>query len=655
MPDDSNQSVIETSAISPREIPPSDAFRKAANVNDPAVWAKALRGRETFWASWAQQLDWQTKWNRILDWTPPNAKWFVGGRLNAAHNCLDRHLDKRGEKKAIVWEGEPGDVRTYTYRELHAAVSRFANALNTLGVESGDRVAIYLPLIPEAVVAMLACARIGAIHCVVFSGFSSEALRERIRDAEAKILVTATGGFRGGSCIPLKMISDEAVAVCPSIQSVVVVRRDAGHSAGMREGRDYWYHDLIANARDDCPPVWVDSEQTLFTLYTSGTTGKPKGIVHSTGGYLTGCLATAKWVLDLKDDDVLWCTDDIAWITGHSYVVYGPLTAGATVFLYEGTADWPERDRWWSLTEKHKVTILYTTPTLIRAFMQWGEQLPQQHDLTSLRLLGTVGEPISAEAWLWYYTNIGAERCPIVDTWWQTEAGAIMITPLPGIVPAKPGSVARSFPGIEADIVDDQGNRVEVGDGYLAITSPWPSMVRGIWGDPDRYARQYWSRWPGVFMTGDRARRDEEGYFWILGRADDVINVAGRRIGTLEIESALVRHHSVAEAAVVGVSHEAKGTSIVAFVIVNESERRAAESDPKHFEQKLQEHVAQRIGAMARPDKVVIAADLPRTRSGKIMRRILRDIAEGKALGDLTTAADPEVVIALKARYEMSI
>jgi acetyl-CoA synthetase len=638
-----------------RSFPPSEDFKRNANAKGESVYR--VEDREKFWAGWAEQLDWQTKWNTVLEWNPPNAKWFVGGKLNASANCLDRHLATRGDKRAIVWEGEPGDTRTYTYRQLHTEVSKFANGLKSLGVTTGDRVAIYMPLIPEAIVAMLACARIGAVHSVVFGGFSSESLRDRIQDAQAKVLITATSGYRRGNLVPLKKMADTAVAECPSITHVVVAMRrtaaeEADDTVNMTAGRDRWYHELIAAADANCPPEYVDSEHMLYTLYTSGTTGKPKGIIHTTGGYLTGSYATCKWVFDLKEDDVYWCTADIGWVTGHSYVVYGPLAAGATVFVYEGAPDWPKQDRFWSLIEKHKITIFYTAPTAIRAFMKWGEKLPAAHDLSSLRLLGSVGEPINPEAWMWYHKNIGHERCPIVDTWWQTETGAIMITPLPGVVATKPGSATRAFPGIDAEILDERGNRVPVGGGYLAITSPWPSMLRGIYGDPDRYVKQYWSKWPGIYFTGDGAKRDEDGYFWLLGRVDDVINVAGHRIGTMEVESALVDHHSVAEAACVGINHEIKGTAIAAFVIVKAEAVERAKQDPEKFEKELKDHVAQKIGAIARPEKIMISADLPKTRSGKIMRRLLRDIAEGRALGDVTTLADPTVVASLKERYE---
>jgi len=635
-----------------RTFPPSEEFRKQANANDPEIWAKAKADREQYWADWAAELDWQTKWDRVLEWNPPDAKWFAGGKLNASYNCLDRHLATRGDKVALIWEGEPGEIRRVTYRELHAEVSKFANVLKSRGVASGDRVAIYMPLIVEAVVAMLACARIGAVHSVVFGGFSSDALKDRIQDAEAKLVITASSGYRRGTIVPLKKTTDAAVAECPTIEHVIVVRRRDEDEVAMQTDRDVWYHEAMANADANCEAVPLDSEHMLYMLYTSGSTGKPKGIVHTTGGYLTECYATCKWVFDLKENDIYWCTADIGWVTGHSYVVYGPLACGATVMIYEGAPDFPKKDRFWDIIERHKVTIFYTAPTAIRAFMKWGEALPRAHDMSSLRLLGTVGEPINPEAWIWYNQNIGGERCPIVDTWWQTETGGIMITPLPGLVATKPGSATKPFPGIDAEILDERGNRVEVGGGYLAITTPWPSMLRGIYGDPERFQEQYWSKWPGIYFTGDGAKRDEDGYFWLLGRVDDVINVAGHRIGTMEVESALVDHRSVAEAAVVGIQHEIKGTAIAAFVIVKESEREEAMRDPAKFEQELKAHVSEKIGAIARPEKILMTADLPKTRSGKIMRRLLRDIAEGRALGDVTTLADPSVVATLKEKYE---
>ncbi len=635
-----------------RIFAPPESFKTAANINDPAIYAKARRDRESYWSDWADQLDWHKKWDSVLEWNPPYAKWFNGGELNASYNCLDRHLESRGDKRAIVWEGEPGEVRTLTYRELHREVCKFANVLKSLDIETGDRVAIYMPLIPEAAIAMLACARIGAIHSVVFAGFSSESLRDRINDAEAKALITSNSGYRRGGLIPLKKMSDDAVAETPSIESVIVVKREDSTEVEMKEGRDHWYHDLMETASPDCEPVFVDSEHILFTLYTSGTTGKPKGIIHTTGGYMTHAYATTKWVFDLKEDDVFWCTADIGWITGHTYVVYGPLANGATVLIYEGTPDFPKRDRLWELVDRHKATIFYTAPTAIRAFMKWGPKHPEAHDLSSLRLLGTVGEPINPEAWMWYQEHIGRQRCPIVDTWWQTETGGIMITPLPGLVPTKPGSATKAFPGIDAEVLDGDGNKIEIGGGYLTITSPWPSMLRGIWKDPERFQETYWSKFDGIYFTGDGAKRDEEGYFWLLGRVDDVMNVSGHRIGTMEVESALVDHNFVAEAAVVGINHEIKGTSIAAFVIVKELAEAAGKNDIKDLEETLKKHVVKKIGAIARPETILFTSELPKTRSGKIMRRLLRDIAEGRALGDVTTLADPAVVQALKEKYE---
>ncbi|HUP66234.1 MAG TPA: acetate--CoA ligase [Thermoanaerobaculia bacterium] len=653
--DDTKEPTLDALLDEQRTFPPSPSFREKANVNDPGIWEKAAADPEAFWEGWARELEWQTPWQKTLEWKAPYAKWFVGGTLNASVNCLDRHLDSRGDKNAIIWEGEPGDSRRYTYRELHAEVSRFANALRGLNVKKGDRVAIYLPLIPEAVVAMLACARIGAIHSVVFAGFSSEALRDRILDAEAKVLITATAGYRRGSIVPLKKMADEAISDASSIEHCVVVMRrtaaqEADETINMHPERDVWYHELVRTNADQCDPEWVDSEDILYTLYTSGTTGKPKGIVHTTGGYLTGVYATTKWVFDLKEEDVFWCTADVGWVTGHSYVVYGPLANGATIFLYEGAPDWPSRDRLWELVDKYGVTIFYTAPTAIRAFMKWGHQHPESHNLSTLRLLGSVGEPINPEAWMWYHKNIGRERCPIVDTWWQTETGAIMITPLPGLVATKPGSATHQFPGIDAKILRDDGESIEVGGGYLAITRPWPSMLRGIWRDPQRFEQQYWSKWKGIYFTGDGAKRDSDGYYWLLGRVDDVINVSGHRIGTMEVESALVDHHAVAEAAVVGIPHEIKGTGIAAFVIIKESHKN--EDEPGALQKELREHVVRKIGAIARPETIIFTAELPKTRSGKIMRRLLRDIAEGRALGDVTTLADPAVVQSLKERYE---
>jgi acetyl-CoA synthetase len=633
-----------------RTFPPSDAFRRQANVRDEGVYERAERDPEGFWAGFASELEWSSPWTTVLEWDPPHARWFVGGTLNASVNCVDRHVrGARRNKAAIIWEGEPGDRRTLTYFDLFRQVSQFANVLKSLGVSRGDRVALYLPLVPELAVAMLACARIGAVHSVVFGGFSSESLRDRINDAQARLLVTADGGWRRGHVVPLKQMADEALAGTPSIRHVVVVQRLRDAAVPMVEGRDLWYHALMKDAPYACEPERLDSEHMLYILYTSGTTGKPKGIVHTTGGYLVGTYATTKWVFDIKDDDVYWCTADIGWVTGHSYVVYGPLANGATVVMYEGAPDWPQKDRLWEIVERDGVTIFYTAPTAIRAFMRWGTEWPARRDLSSLRLLGSVGEPINPEAWVWYHRYIGGERCPVVDTWWQTETGAILITPLPGITNTKPGSATRPFPGVKAEIRTEGGEPIEgAGGGLLALTRPWPSMLRGIYGDPGRYVAQYWSRWTrDVYFTGDGAKRDHDGYFWLLGRVDDVLNVAGHRLGTMEVESALVDHPRVAEAAVVGRPHEIKGQAVAAFVTLREgtqgSDAMAAE---------LKEHVVRKIGAIARPDDIIFSADLPKTRSGKIMRRLLRDIASGKALGDTTTLADPGVVAKLRELYE---
>jgi acetyl-CoA synthetase len=631
-----------------RRFSPAPEFRKRANAPEAGIYERAAADPEAFWSGWASELDWFEPWHRVLDWQPPHAQWFVGGRLNAAYNCLDRHLaSPRRNKAALIWEGEPGDERVFTYWDLHREVSKFGNVLKQLGVRRGDRVAIYLPMVPEAVIAMLACARIGAPHSVVFGGFSAESLRDRIEDAQARVLVTADGGFRRGRVVALKENADRALTASTSIEKVVVVRRGGGLEAAtpMEEGRDHWYHELMANASADCPPESMDAEDLLYILYTSGTTGKPKGVVHTTGGYLTQVYATTKLVFDLREEDLYWCTADVGWVTGHSYIVYGPLSNGASVLMYEGAPDWPDRGRFWSLIEKYGATILYTAPTAIRAFMRWGTEWPEKYDLSTLRLLGTVGEPINPEAWIWYHQNIGHERCPVVDTWWQTETGGIMITPLPGITETKPGSATVPFPGIFAEVLDASGDHVSAG--YLAISRPWPGMLRTIYGDDERYQQTYWSRWPDIYFPGDGAKRDAEGYYWILGRVDDVLNVAGHRIGTMEVESALVDHRAVAEAAVVGRADELKGQAIAAFVTVKEG------IEPTEaLRQELREHVSKKIGAIARPDDVLFAADLPKTRSGKIMRRLLRDIAEGRALGDTTTLADPAVVARLKSAYE---
>ena len=627
-----------------RRFPPSDSFKKTALVTDTGLYDDGDADYEGFWARQAADLlHWNTDWHTICEWELPFAKWFIGGQLNVAYNCLDRHvLAGKGDKVAIHWEGEPGDTRTITYAELLDEVQRFANALKGLGVGKGDRVNIYLPMIPEAAIAMLACARIGAAHSVVFGGFSSQSLADRINDAKAKALITADGGYRRGEVFPLKSQADEAMATTPSITACVVVKR-GNNPVEMQAGRDHWYHELTAAADPVCPPEPMDSEHLLFLLYTSGTTGKPKGIMHTTGGYLTQVAFTHKYVFDLHPDtDVYWCTADVGWVTGHSYIVYGPLANGATQVMYEGVPNYPGNDRFWAIVEKYKVSILYTAPTAIRTFMKWGGQEPAKHDLSSLRLLGSVGEPINPEAWMWYQEHIGGGRCPIVDTWWQTETGGIMISPLPGATTTKPGSATFPLPGIGAELVDDAGTRVERGGGYLTLTRPWPAMLRGIWGDEKRYRDTYWSRFPGRYFAGDGAKLDDDGYLWLLGRVDDVMNVSGHRISTTEVESALVSHPSVAEAAVVGANDATTGQAIIAYVIL----RSGLEVD----ETVLRNHVAHEIGAIAKPKAIYFTPDLPKTRSGKIMRRLLRDVAEGRNLGDTTTLADASVVTELQRR-----
>ena len=644
-----------------RVFPPPPGFQEQANVRDARSYEDAERDYERFWANFASELEWSRKWTKVLEWNPPHAKWFVGGQLNASVNCVDRHVrTARRNKAAIIWEGEPGDRRTLTYFDLFRQVNQFASVLKSLGIKRGDRVALYMPLVPELAIAMLACARVGAAHSVVFGGFSAESLRDRINDSQCRLLVTADGGYRRGSVVLLKKVADEAIRGTPSIENVVVFRRLAGPGLPLPESepeqtgsptsgvRSHDWHALMARAPLECEPEAMDAEDLLYILYTSGTTGKPKGIMHTTGGYLTGTYATAKWVFDLKEDDVYWCTADIGWVTGHSYVVYGPLANGATVLMYEGAPDFPQKDRFWEIVERYGVTIFYTAPTAIRAFMKWGTDWPERRNMSSLRLLGSVGEPINPEAWMWYYNHIGGTRCPIVDTWWQTETGMIMITPLPGVTPLKPGSATKPFPGVKAEIRTQFGDVVSVGGGLLALTRPWPAMLRGIYGDPERFVKQYWSKWDrSTYFTGDGAKRDDEGYFWVLGRVDDVINVAGHRIGTMEIESALVDHPKVAEAAVVGRAHELKGQAISAFVILKEGSIAAPA-----LADELKEHVVKKIGSIARPEDILFAADLPKTRSGKIMRRLLKDIAEGKTLGDTTTLADPGVLAKLKERYE---
>ena len=572
----------------------------------------------------------------------------MGGKLNVSYNCLDRHLDgPRRNKAALIWEGEPGDWKVYTYWDLHREVCRFANALKSLGVEKGDRITIYLPMIPELPIAMLACARIGAPHSVIFGGFSAESIRGRINDCESKLIITADGGYRRGNVVPLKYNVDEALEGAPTIEKVVVVRRSGTADDLMQSGRDIWWHDAVEGQSIKCDAEPMDSEDMLYLLYTSGTTGKPKGIVHTTGGYLVGAYTTSKYVFDLKEDDVYWCTADIGWVTGHSYIVYGPLANGATSVMYEGTPDYPDRDRFWAVVEKYGCTILYTAPTAIRTFMKWGEEYPERRDLSTLRLLGTVGEPINPEAWVWYWQNIGQGRCPVVDTWWQTETGMILVTPLPGLTTLKPGSATKPFPGITAEVVDENGNPVAPGQGgLLVLTKPWPAMLRTIYGDPDRYVQQYWSRFPNLYFTGDGCKKDQDGYLWLLGRVDDVINVAAHRISTMEVESALVDHDTVVEAASIGRSDDVKGQAIVAFVTLKE-----AITPSDELEVELKKHVVQKIGAIARPDDIYFTAELPKTRSGKIMRRLLRDIAEGRAIGDTTTLADSAVIQTLKEKY----
>jgi acetyl-CoA synthetase len=643
---------LDTLLSEQRRFAPSAAFAAQANATT-ALYEAGARDGEGFWAEQARALQWMRPWDKVLEWTPPHAQWFVGGQLNVAANCLDRHLaGSLRNKAAIIWEGEPGDRRVLTYWDLAREVRRAANALKGLGVRKGDRVAIYLPMVPEAAIAMLACARIGAVHSVIFGGFSAESVRDRVNDAKAKVLITGDGGYRRGQVVPLKRMADQAMTQAPSIEHCIVVRRRPGGEgdeafATMQEGRDHWWHRLLEQASSDCPPEPMDAEDLLFILYTSGTTGKPKGIVHTTGGYLTHVAATTRYVFDLKPTDVFWCTADIGWVTGHSYVVYGPLANGATVLMYEGAPDWPERDRFWALVETYGVTILYTAPTAIRAFMKWGTAHPAKHDLSTLRLLGSVGEPINPEAWIWYQTHIGGGRCPIVDTWWQTETGGIMITPLPGITTTKPGSATTPFPGIVAELVDNGGKLLPRGGGFLTLAAPWPGMLRTIYGDDQRYRDTYWSRFPGRYFAGDGAKLDEDGYWWILGRVDDVLNVAGHRIGTMEVESALVEHPAVAEAAVVGKAHDLKGQALAAFVTLKDSHQATWV-----LKDDLKAHVTEKIGAIARPDDIYFSADLPKTRSGKIMRRLLKDIAEGRALGDTTTLADPAVVSKLKDMYE---
>jgi acetyl-CoA synthetase len=644
---------IEALLAEERAFEPGVGLREQANVSDPGVYEKAKKDPEGFWAEAARSLDWFKPWDKVLEWNPPIAKWFTGGKLNVSYNCLDRHVKTwRRNKAALIWEGEPGEERVLTYADLYREVNKFANVMKKLGIRKGDRVTIYMPMVPELPIALLACARIGAPHSVVFGGFSSESLRDRINDAQSKLVITADGSYRRGQIVPLKRNVDGAVKDCPCVENVVLLKR-LGDAAAIhvQEGRDHWWHRLMADAEAYCEPEAMDAEDPLFILYTSGTTAKPKGILHTTAGYLLGASLTHKWVFDIKEEDVYWCTADIGWVTGHTYIVYGPLANGTTGLMYEGSPDWPEKDRWWSLIAKYGVNILYTAPTAIRAFMKWGEKHPNRHNLSSLRLLGSVGEPINPEAWMWYHEVIGKGKCPIVDTWWQTETGSILISPLPGITTTKPGSATFPMPGINADVVDESGQSVPLGGGgYLVLKSPWPSMARTIYGDPDRYVQTYWSRFgKEVYFAGDGCKRDSQGYFWLLGRVDDVMNVSGHRISTMEVESALVDHHEVAEAAVIGKKDDIKGEAIAAFVTLKEGTPGSADKVTE-----LKKHVSEKIGPIARPDAIFFTAELPKTRSGKIMRRLLRDIAEGRALGDTTTLADATVVAKLKSQYEES-
>ena len=631
---------IEALQIEDRVFAPSDTFVAGARITDPEVYERARTDLEGYWAKQAAMLDWMEPWTQVLDRSnAPFFKWFVGGKLNVSVNCLDRHLAERGDKVAFHWEGEPGDTATLTYNDLHEQVCKLANAMRDQGIGKGDAVAIYMGMIPELPVAMLACARIGAPHTVVFGGFSAEALGDRIIDFGCTAVITQDEGWRNGKIVPLKTNADDAMVNCPAVTTSIVVRR-TGNEVGWVEGRDHWYHDLVADASGECEPEPMDAEDPLYVLYTSGTTGKPKGILHTTGGYLVGVTATHREIFDIRDDDVYWCAADIGWVTGHSYIVYGPLANGVTGIIYEGAPGTPDKDRLWDIAERYKATILYTAPTAIRTFMKWGNEYVTKHDLSSLRLLGSVGEPSNPEAWIWYHTYIGGGRCPIVDTWWQTETGMILITPLPGLTPLKPGSATFPFPGVQADVVNEAGESVPLGaGGYLVLTEPWPAMMRTLWGDDDRYISTYWSTYPGRYLAGDGARRDEEGYYWLLGRIDDVMNISGHRLSTIEIESALVDHQSVAEAAVVGRADATTGQAIAAFVTL-----KGGVVGDEALIQELRQHVAKKIGAIARPASIVLTDDLPKTRSGKIIRRLLRDISENRHLGDVTTLANEDVV-----------
>ncbi|TMD52699.1 MAG: acetate--CoA ligase [Chloroflexi bacterium] len=639
-----SSTALETFSREDRTFPPPKAFAAQANAKDPAIYERAEEDLEGFWAEHARTLAWRKPFTKVLEWEAPYAKWFLGGELNISENCLDRHVKAgKGSKVAYYWEGEPGDSRAITYQDLLGMTSRAANALKELGVKKGDRVAIYMPMIPELPAAMLACARIGAPFTVVFGGFSAEALSGRINDSEAKVLITADGGYRKGGVVPLKKNADDAIAQTKSIEKVLVVRRTK-QEVPWTEGRDLWWHDIVDRQKPECPAESLESEHMLYLLYTSGTTAKPKGIVHTTAGYLAGVATTHKLIFDVKDDDVYWCAADIGWVTGHSYIVFAPLANGTTGVMYEGTPDFPDKDRWWSIIEKYKVSILYCAPTAIRTFMKWGAEYPAKHNMSSLRLLGSVGEPINPEAWLWYQETIGGGRCPIVDTWWMTETGMILITPLPGLTTTKPGSATFPFPGVKADVVDENGKSVPLGGaGYLVLSRPWPAMLRGIYKDDKRYRETYWSRYPGKYFAGDGARRDKDGYLWLMGRVDDVMKISGHRISTTEVESALVSHPKVAEAAVIGREDPITGQAIFAFVTL-----RGGNEGSEDLSKELREHVVKAIGSIARPKTIMFTPELPKTRSGKIMRRLLRDIANGTALGDTTTLADATVVESIR-------
>jgi acetyl-CoA synthetase len=635
-----------------RKFPPPETFKKRAHIPSMEDYQKryeqSIKDPAKFWGSAAEELHWYKKWDRVLNTDgAPFFKWFENGKTNLSYNCLDRHLGSAVKNKAaIIFEGEPGDERVLTYRDLWRDVNKCANVLKKLGIKKGDRVAIYLPMVPELPISMLACARIGAIHSVIFAGFSADSIKDRVIDSETKLVITSDAGYRRGKPLALKDIVDEGIRECPTVKNVLVFRRSMEREfpCKLKEGRDYWYHDLVKDAGAVCEPEKMDAEDILFLLYTSGTTGKPKGIIHTTGGYMVFTYLTMKYIFDIKPEDVFWCTADIGWVTGHSYIVYGPLANGSTCILYEGAPNWPDEGRFWAIIEKYGVNIFYTAPTAIRAFMKWGDEWPKKYDLGSLRLLGTVGEPINPEAWMWYHQLIGHERCPIVDTWWQTETGGILITPLPGATITKPGSATFPFFGIDAAVLNEKGDEVDAG--LLSIRKPWPGMLRGIWGDPERYKQTYWTKWPGLYFAGDGAKKDKEGYYWILGRVDDVVNVAGHRIGTAELESVFVEHPTVAEAAVIGIQHELKGQALAAFLTL----RGGVEGTDK-LQKELIDWIGQKIGKFAVPEKVIFTADLPKTRSGKIMRRLLRDIAEGRALGNVTTLADSSVIEQLKTKY----